>query len=388
MQSKPEYIDDHASIHKKQSIHAPFDYHPASSPPPLSSCTTTLAQRRKQRASRCLKCCIFLIFLGVAAVSVVLPQVLIGRDSPNPQQGHALDLTIVPDARLSQSFYGIDYCVQDDSSLQQVVDDVKVLSQMTTRIRVQIAPNEDDDDPDKTSLVLEAISLINTTQQPMGVMLALSDPTSNTQQYEALWKVLNEHGTENVIGISVSSSSSSDVSDEQMSTLIQQVQEQMSSHGYPSLPVTPSTTSIQQLVVQQQRIANNSHPFFSGIRAEEATDWMWQHYNHSHMQPRPVQQIGWPTGPEDQPLQDAIPSIDNQQMLLDTFVCQANARGVPYYWFEFKDHPPSSSRQKVATFWGLMDEGRAPKHRHMPTCHVEPWQKTNTTTSTATTTTP
>lgn len=213
MQSKPEYIDDdHTSIHKKQSVHAPVDYHPASSPPPLSSCTTTLVQRRKQRASRCLKCCIFLIFLGVAAVSVVLPQVLIGRDSPNSQQGHALDLTIVPDARLSQSFYGIDYRIQDDSSLQQVVDDVKVLSQMTTRIRVQVAANEADD-ADKTSLVLEAISLINTTQQPMGVMLALNDPISNTQQYEALWNLLNEHGTENVIGVSVSSSSSDGKSD-------------------------------------------------------------------------------------------------------------------------------------------------------------------------------
>ncbi|KAI7877363.1 hypothetical protein K492DRAFT_197741 [Lichtheimia hyalospora FSU 10163] len=309
---------------------------------------------------------------NITAVSVVLPQVLIARDSPDSLQGHALDLTVVPDARLSQSFYGIDYRAQDDSSLQQVVDDVKVLSQMTTRVRVQLAANTDD--TDKTSLVLKAISLFNTTQQPMGVMLALNDPASNTQQYESLWNLLNEHGTQNVIGISVSSNSD-DVNDETMSSLIQQVQEQMASHGYPDLPVTPSITSIQQLLVQQQKIVNNSHPFFSGIKADEAADWLWQQYNHSHMQPRPVQQIGWPTEPEDQPLQDAIPSIDNQQMLLDSFICQANARGVPYYWFEFKDHHSS--------FWGLMDQERAPKHRHMPTCHVEPWQKrSNTTTNT------
>lgn len=195
MQSKPEYIDSHA----------PFDYQSESLQ--LSSYTTSAQQQQQQckkRASRCLKCCIFLIFLGVAAVSVVLPQVLIGRNSPDSQQGHALDLTIVPDARLSQSFYGIDYRVQEDSTLQQVVDDVKVLCQMTSRIRVQVAANNDD--TDQTSLVLKAINLINTTQQPMGVMLALNDPTSNTQQYESLWKALNEHGTDNVIGISVSSS--------------------------------------------------------------------------------------------------------------------------------------------------------------------------------------
>lgn len=389
MQSKPEYIDSYKE-------HAPFDYHSAS--PQLSSYTTSAQQQQqcKKRASRCLKCCIFLIFLGVAAVSVVLPQVLIGRDSPNPQQGHALDLTIVPDARLSQSFYGIDYRVQEDSSLQQVVDDVKVLCQMTSRIRVQVAANNDD--TDQTSLVLKAINLINTTQQPMGVMLALNDPTSNTQQYESLWKALNEYGTDNVIGISVSSSNDGKpdsirdlpskwltyhviVNEDKMNTLVQQVKEQMTSHGYPSLLVTPSTTSIQQLV-EQQKIVNNSHPFFSGIRADEATDWMWQHYNHSHMQPRPVQQIGWPTGPEDQALHDAIPSIDNQQMLLDSFICQANARGVAYYWFEFKDHPPSQQNviASASSFWGLMDQERAPKHRHMPTCHVEPWQKpiTNT----------
>jgi exo-beta-1,3-glucanase (GH17 family) len=42
--------------------------------------------------------------------------------------------------------------------------------------------------------------------------------------------------------------------------------------------------------------------------------------------------------------------------MVDTFICQANAAKVPYYWFEYKDEPwKNNPEYPVEPNWGLFD---------------------------------
>lgn len=54
-------------------------------------------------------------------------------------------------------------------------------------------------------------------------------------------------------------------------------------------------------------------------------------------------------------IDSSIPSIPNLQIFIDTWLCDANAKKLPYYYFEFFDAPwkvwPGSP---VEGFWGLL----------------------------------
>lgn len=53
-----------------------------------------------------------------------------------------------------------------------------------------------------------------------------------------------------------------------------------------------------------------------------------------------------------------MPSMENLQTFVDTWVCQANKKNVPYYYFEAFDEPWKSSINPRESQWGLMTVDR------------------------------
>ena len=112
---------------------------------------------------------------------------------------------------------------------------------------------------------------------------------------------------------------------------------------------------------------DNVHPFFAGVTAQQAANWTWGYFwsadQYSAMQykkPALISETGWPTFPANATDQAAVPSVANLQILLETFVCQANQRGVPYFFFEFMDEPWKAIvfNATVESYWGIFDKDR------------------------------
>ncbi|KAI9318998.1 glycoside hydrolase superfamily [Dichotomocladium elegans] len=179
--------------------------------------------------------------------------------------------------------------------------------------------------------------------------------------------------------------------------LIKDFKSSMVKAGYPHIPVaTTEIRELKQLIPIEDMVLDNVHPFFAGTLVEDAANWTWQYFydvdQYPTMQlarelakgqvqakPAIISEIGWPTGPKGEAVQAAVPSLKNLDILLNTFVCAANRRQVPYYWFEFRDQPWKISRfnETREAYWGLFDKDRKLKAVQMPKCRADSWQPGN-----------
>lgn len=142
----------------------------------------------------------------------------------------------------------------------------------------------------------------------------------------------------------------------------------MTAAGHPEIPVfTTDITDLSQLITTEDVLADNVHPFFAGVTSQEAANWTWSYFWSSDQQasntygkPALISETGWPTFPPNATQQAAVPSVANLQVLLETFICQANQRGVPYFFFEFMDEPwkAVTSGALVEGYWGVFDSNR------------------------------
>lgn len=130
----------------------------------------------------------------------------------------------------------------------------------------------------------------------------------------------------------------------------------------------------------------NVHPWFGGVPVSEAADWTYSYFQETDVAPamqasnQPMTYIaetGWPTaymtpppGGETQ-ASGADPShatAAELQVFLDSYVCQANANGTGYFYFEPFDQPWKNQYGGVEPFWGLFDKDRNLKQITIPTC--------------------
>jgi exo-beta-1,3-glucanase (GH17 family) len=108
------------------------------------------------------------------------------------------------DSRLKRSFYGLAYTPEGSqlpecgNSLENIVKDIQLMSQLTTRVRLYGA------DCNQSALVLEAI---RQTKVDMGVFLANypvpEDPTAYTRQRDLINEALRIYGPDHVLGVTV-----------------------------------------------------------------------------------------------------------------------------------------------------------------------------------------
>jgi len=73
-----------------------------------------------------------------------------------------------------------------------------------------------------------------------------------------------------------------------------------------------------------------------------------------------IAENGWPTQSSDVSNESNGPSnasIPNLQIFLDTFICQANANGTEYFFFEFADEEWKDIQfGGVEGWWGLLNQ--------------------------------
>jgi exo-beta-1,3-glucanase (GH17 family) len=307
---------------------------------------------------------------------------------------------------LKQSFYGIAYTPLGSqlpdcgSSLTEVIEDIQLLSQLTTSIRLYGA------DCNQSSLVLAAIQA---TQVNMGVYLgnypAVDDNgTAYERQRGEIQTALQTYGASNVLGVTVGNEFILDYITEAGQTdpngsagqqaaamlipWIQDTRSMLASLNLgKTLPVGNADAGSYfntQVLEAVDYGMSNVHPWFANQSITDAAAWtasFFQTTNADFAATLPnnpkmyIAETGWPTNtsqfnynPNDGV---SLASVPNLQIFIDTFVCQANQNGTGYFFFEYCDEPwKATTYGGVEGYWGLFDSNKNFKNLTIPTCSI------------------
>lgn len=120
-----------------------------------------------------------------------------------------------------------------------------------------------------------------------------------------------------------------------------------------------------KLVDEVDFIAVHILPYWEGIAAEDAVDYVFDRY-HAVQQAYPnkpivITEVGWPS--DGQPFKHATASVSNQAKFLREFLNRADAEKVTYYIVEAFDQPWKMSLEGSAgAYWGIFNADRQPKY--------------------------
>ncbi|KAG0219432.1 hypothetical protein BGX33_003021 [Mortierella sp. NVP41] len=277
-----------------------------------------------------------------------------------------------PNPNLHKSFYGLDYNPAKTimpwcgANLQDVINDINVISQLTNRVRLYGM------DCAQADLTFQAINLLNLNATMKVVLTIWVDKNATTyqRQYDTLFKVLDTYGTSMVQGISVGNEAifRKDVTLKDLGARMATVRSNIKTRYNANIPIFTSEIGNNlnsTLADISDELSGNLHPYFAGVDVKTAAEWTFSQYNNSIVDnPTPtglagtISEVGWPSAPStaiNSP--SAVPGLANLQTMVDTFICQANAAKMPYYWFEYKDEPwKNDPTVPVEPNWGLFDK--------------------------------
>lgn len=120
-----------------------------------------------------------------------------------------------------------------------------------------------------------------------------------------------------------------------------------------------------ELVNEVDFIAVHILPYWEGIAAEDAVDYVFDRY-HAVQQAYPnkpiiITEVGWPS--DGQPFKHATASVSNQAKFLREFLNRADTEKVTYYIVEAFDQPWKMSLEGSAgAYWGIFNADRQPKY--------------------------
>ncbi|KAG0309486.1 hypothetical protein BGZ98_001998 [Dissophora globulifera] len=279
--------------------------------------------------------------------------------------------TVVPNDNfpLKRVFYGMAYVplnaqLPNCYNTQQSVDnELQLLVQATRRVRLYGT------DCNVLRYTLDAIQRLKLDLKVIAGLWIDSTDVTYARQRDEFFNVVGTYGWENIIGVSVGNEVLFDKYQpiNQLLAHIKEVKDKVVALGHPEIPVFTSDLEASNrppLTNSEDKAGVNLHPFFAGVPVSDAASWFWNYLQQS-VQPavstsaKPIDiwitEVGWPTFPANGNMNASIPSIPNLQTFIDTWLCDANTKGIPYYYFEFFDAPwkiwPGSA---VEGFWGLL----------------------------------
>ncbi|CAD6563608.1 MAG: hypothetical protein TREMPRED_000010 [Tremellales sp. Tagirdzhanova-0007] len=257
-----------------------------------------------------------------------------------------------------------------------VTRDIQILSQLTTRLRLYGA------DCNETALVLQAIqdTKVNMTIWP--AIYVDSNETAYNVQLAAVQNALRTYGTEQIEGIIVGNeyildtAGSSSITSSAYAAAVSDIVTKVSSvkstiqgmNLNKNLPIgTSDAGSIlsQSLAIGIDFFMANVHPYFGALPIQQAAAWTYEFFQEfdveiaataSNKPQTYIAETGWPTGSLNS--SDASDGAGSPQAFLDTFICQANANGTQYFYFEAFDEPWKAEYGGVEPFWGMFDSDR------------------------------
>ncbi|KAJ7780985.1 glycoside hydrolase [Mycena metata] len=312
--------------------------------------------------------------------------------------------TFIKNPALKQSFYGIAYTPYGsqlptcNNTLEEVITDIQLLSQLTTRIRLYGA------DCNQSALVLEAIKQ---TKVDMKVFLgnypAADDAgVAYARQRDLIQNALTTYGADHVAGVTVGNEfildyltanggttldPNGDVGNIGAAILLPNITDtisMLSGMGLSSIPVgnadAGSYFNTKILSAVNYGMAN-VHPWFASEAIEDAAGWTAEFFATTNvaaasaLSNKPTMYIaetGWPTKSSSAAAESDGPSnasVANLQIFIDTFVCQANQNQTGYFFFEYFDEGWKDVQfGGVEGWWGLFNADRTLKNVTIPSC--------------------
>lgn len=304
----------------------------------------------------------------------------LGKDSSDIQQ-------LMNNKDLYKVFPGMDYtplnaqypdCLTNPPSQNNVTRDMAVMSQLTNAVRLYGT------DCNQTEMVLHAIDRLELTDMKvwMGVWLGDND-TTNTRQLSQMWTILDANGADPFAGVIVGNEVlyRKDLTETQLANTLKSVKSNMTKHSW-DLPLATSdlgdnwTASLAEVV---DIVMSNIHPFFAGVTAEKAAGWTWQFWQWNDIpvtqgmtgKKQIIAETGWPSGGGNDcgtttactsDTAGSIAGVDEMNIFMEGWVCQALENGTDYFWFEAFDEPwkiiYNTKSEQWEDKWGLMDVNR------------------------------
>ncbi|KAK2466072.1 hypothetical protein APHAL10511_001714 [Amanita phalloides] len=358
------------------------------------------ASRSRRRRSKWIVIGTLVAVVAIIAIAVTVG-VVASKKAIGKPKSNASDPSLFPKhPMLHQSFYGLAYTPAGSqypgcgNSLDAVIQDIQVMSQLTTRVRLYGA------DCNQTELVLEAIkqTKVNMTVYP-GNYVIPSDDAGYNRQRDALNHAIQAYGTGNIGGLTVgnefmlnyltahgATDPNGSVGQQGAALLLNYVNDtrsSLSSMGV-SLPIgTADAGSFfnTEVLSSVNYGMSNVHAWFANQSVNNAASWVFNFFETTNVQPAAalsnnpkmyIAETGWPTdstnaGNENNGASNA--SVATLQTFLDTFVCQANQQNVPYFYFEFFDEEwKNVTFGGVEGYWGLFTTNRTLKAVTIPDC--------------------
>ncbi|KAJ7096514.1 glycoside hydrolase [Mycena belliarum] len=306
------------------------------------------------------------------------------------------------DAALVKSFWGIAYTPEGSqlpncgNSLDDIIKDIQLLSQLTTRIRLYGA------DCNQTELVLEAIvrTKVDMTVWLGNYVVATDKGAAYARQRDLIGAALRKYGAAHVGGVTVGNEfmlnylnankavdpngSVGNVGAAMLIEFIKDTRAMMGTLGLGNITVGTSDAGsyFNTLVLESIDYGMaNVHAWFANTTIEAAAGWTADFFRETNLPAaaavpnKPemfIAETGWPTNSSDAVSASngaAVASEANLQIFMDTFVCQANANGTKYFFFEhFDEKWKDDDFGGVEGWWGLFHRNRTLKSITIPTC--------------------
>jgi exo-beta-1,3-glucanase (GH17 family) len=216
-----------------------------------------------------------------------------------------------PNPNLHKSFYGLDYNPAKTNmpwcgaAIQDVVNDINVISQLTNRVRLYGM------DCGQADLTFQAINLLNLNETMKVVLTVWVDNNATTyqRQYDTLFRVLDTYGTNMVQGISVGNEVlfRKDITLTDLGSRMATVRSEIKKRYNANIPIFTSdigNNMNSDLAKVSDELSANLHPYFAGISVSESAKWTFSQYNISiEDNPTPtglagtISEVGWPSAP-------------------------------------------------------------------------------------------
>ncbi|KDN50518.1 hypothetical protein RSAG8_01016, partial [Rhizoctonia solani AG-8 WAC10335] len=299
---------------------------------------------------------------------------------PNDPSKFEKDSPLLPDCGATQA---------------NVTEDIQLLSQLTTRIRLYGA------DCNQTALVLQAIQDTKVNLEVFVGIYVNEDDTAYTRQRDLIKDAITKYGTDHIAGVSVGNEyilNSVTAANEttatgtaglaaaaKLVTKIKDTREMLAGMSLSkNLPVGTSDAGSYFNTPLLEAIdygLANVHPWFAHTTIDDAAGWTYDFFQQNNIAQanavsnKPTMYIaetGWPTKSSSVAAQNngaADASVANLQKFMDTFVCASNTNQTNYFFFEFKDEPWKDALYGgVEGWWGVFDADKKLKDITIPDC--------------------
>ncbi|CEO96573.1 glucan endo-1,3-beta-D-glucosidase [Plasmodiophora brassicae] len=321
---------------------------------PLLSPTSA---RRDQCGQRLIRVGTAVVYvLALALVALIMGVVVFIIAQANPIE--------IPEDSVN-SFWGISYnparANQWCPTVDQVVEDLRLLAPMTTRLRTYGSGCH-------LEAILGALEKHHDEFSHFRLMVGIQLTSSNDGNQGAIremFRIIKKHSTRQIDTISVGNEVvlRHTLAVDTLINLIRQVRNELGKQyltriAVVTVDVLKTFTHNPRLVHEVDYVVANLHPYFvQGLDASQAAgvtfSQLHELQDRALDKPIIIGETGWPSS-GDAPRT----SIAAYNTYMKEFICQATRANIHFYWFEAFDAAWKTGVDEIERHWGVFDSDR------------------------------